>query len=103
LARVPIGLHAHLLDRDVHGGPTADVEAAEDAASQFALEVLAPWQVALEEARSLVADRRSPYRVLLEELTGHLAQRFVLPADRAAVRAAVLLEALGVHRGFFDR
>jgi hypothetical protein len=103
LARVPIGLHAHLLDRDVHGGATAGVEAAEDVASQFALEVLAPWPAALQEARSLIADRRSPYRELLEELTGRLAERFMLPADRAAVRAGLLLEALGVRRGFFDR
>jgi len=103
LARVPIGLHAHLLDRDVHGAATPDVETAEDAASQFALEVLAPWSAALDVAREVVGDRRSPHGELLAEVTARLAERFVLPADRASVRAAATLEALGVRRGFFDR
>jgi IrrE N-terminal-like domain len=103
LARVPIGLHAHLLERDVRGGAAVDIEAVEDAASQFALEVLAPWSSALDTARALLGDRRSPYDELLPELTSHLAERFVLPSNRAAVRAAATLEALGVRRGFFDR
>jgi hypothetical protein len=103
LARVPIGLHAHLLDRDVHGAAAPDVEAAEDAASQFALEVLAPWSAALDAAREVVGDRRSPHGELLAEVTARFAERFALPADRAAVRAAATLGALGVRRGFFDR
>jgi IrrE N-terminal-like domain len=103
LARVPIGLHAHLLDRDVHGGAAPDVEAAEDTASQFALEVLALWSAALDVARATVGDRRSPYGELLAEVTARLAERFGLPPNRAAVRAAATLEALGVRRGFFDR
>jgi IrrE N-terminal-like domain len=103
LARIPIGLHAHLLERDVHGGATSDIEAAEDTASQFALEVLAPWSAALDTAQTLLGDRRSPYVELLAELTDHLAERFVLPSNRAAIRAAAALEALGVRRGFFDR
>jgi hypothetical protein len=103
LARVPIGLHAHLLDRDPQGAAAPDVEAAEDAASQFALEVLAPWPAALDAAREVVGDRRAPYGELLAEVTARLAERFILPADRAAVRAAATLEALGVRRGFFER
>jgi hypothetical protein len=103
LARVPVGLHAHLLDRDLRGAAAPDVEAAEDAASQFALEVLAPWPAALDAAREVVGDRRSPYGELLAEVTLVLAERFALPADRASVRAAATLEALGVRRGFFDR
>jgi len=103
LARVPIGLHAHLLDRGPHGAAAPDVEAAEDAASQFALEVVAPWPAALDVARTTVGDRRSPYGELSAEVTARLAERFGLPANRAAVRAAATLEALGVRRGFFDR
>jgi len=103
LARVPIGLHAHLLDRDVHGAAVPDVEAAEDAASQFALEVLAPWSATVDAARAMVGDRRSPYGELLAEVTARLADQFALPVNRAAVRAAATLEALGVRRGFFGR
>jgi hypothetical protein len=103
LARVPIGLHAHLLDRDPQGGAAPDVEAAEDAASQFALEVLAPWPAALDAAREVVGDRRAPHGELLAEVTARLAERFSLPADRAAIRAAATLEVLGVRRGFFER
>ena len=103
LARVPIGLHAHLLDRDVHGAAVPDVEAAEDAASQFALEVLAPWSAMVDAARAMMGDRRSPYGELLAEVTARLAEQFALPVNRAAVRAAATLEALGVRRGFFGR
>jgi hypothetical protein len=103
LARVPIGLHAHLLDRDVRGAAAPDVEATEDAASQFALEVVAPWSAALDTARAVMGDRRTPYGELFAEVTARLAERFGLPANRAAVRAAATLEALGVRRGFFDR
>lgn len=103
LARVPIGLHAHLLERDVHGAAAPDVEAAEDAASQFALEVLAPWSASLDVAREVVGDRRSPHGELLAEVTALLAERFAIPADRATLRAAAMLETLGVRRGFFER
>jgi hypothetical protein len=103
LAGVPLGLHAHLLERDVHGGAAADVEAAEDAASQFALELLAPWPAALEAVRVVLGDRRTPYGGLLAEVTDHLAERFRLPRERAAIRAAAALKALDVRRGFFDR
>jgi hypothetical protein len=103
LARVPIGLHAHLLDRDPHGAAAPDVEVTEDAASQFALEMLAPWSAALAATRELVGDRRSSHGELLAEVTARLAERFALPLDRAAVRAAATLETLGVRRGFFDR
>jgi hypothetical protein len=103
LARVPIGLHAHLLDRDPQGAAAPEVEAAEDAASQFALEVLAPWPAALDAAREVVGDRRAPHGGLLAEVSARIAERFTLPADRAAVRAAAMLETLGVRRGFFDR
>jgi hypothetical protein len=102
LARVPLGLHAHLLERDVYGGAAADVEAGEDAASQLALELLAPWPAVLDTARLVLADRQKAYAGLLAEVTEHLAERFHLPPARAAVRAAAALEALGVHRGFFD-
>jgi hypothetical protein len=103
LARVPLGVHAHLLERDELGGAAADVETAEDAASQFALELLAPWPAALDAARAVLGDRRAPYGELLAEVTADLAERFWLPRARAAARAAAALEALGVRRGFFER
>lgn len=103
LARVPLGLHAHLLDRDADGGAAHDVEEVEDAASQFALELLAPWPTVLELASSTAHEHRLPYAELIEEVTGVLADRFTLPRDRATVRATSALHALGIRRSFFDR
>ena len=55
----------------------------------------------------LEAGLRSRDRSMPEEhnrvLTDHLAERFRLPRERAAIRAAAALKALDVRRGFFDR
>ena len=102
LARVPIGLHTHLLDRDLQGEATEDVEQAEDAASHFALELLAPWDLTLQAAEPL-ADRRRPFDDVLAVVTERLTDRFVLPTREAETRARDALDALGVSRGFFGR
>jgi hypothetical protein len=103
LARVPLGLHAHLLERDADGGAAHDVEAAEDAASQFALELLAPWSTVLELASATAHEHRLPFAELIDEVADVLADRFTLPRNRAAVRARSALHALGIRRSFFDR
>lgn len=104
LARVPLGLHTHLLERDVNGGAAPDVELVEDAASQFALEVLSPWPEALEATRAAAAETAGlPFDERVWRAAEVLAERFVLPAERAAVRAVSALRALGIQRGFFDR
>jgi hypothetical protein len=102
LARVPLGLHTHLLERDAAGGASHEVVAAEDAASLYALELLTPWDAVLERVRALLpGDQRYPR--LLEVAAETVAREFALPADPAASRAAAALEALGVRRRFFDR
>jgi hypothetical protein len=99
---VPIGLHTHLLDRDLEGEATTDVEQAEDAASQFALELLAPWDLTLQTAEPLIEGRR-PFDEVLAVVTGALSDRFLLPTREAKTRARAALDALGVSRGFFGR
>ena len=104
LARVPLGLHTHLLDRDAHGGAAHEVELAEDAASRFALELLSPWPEALEAARTAAAETTElPFDERVRRTAEVLAVRFALPAERAAERAASALRALGIQRSFFDR
>lgn len=104
LARVPLGLHTHLLERDAHGGAAYDVELAEDTASQFALELLSSWPETLEATRGVAAETAGlPFDERVRQAAGVLAARFALPAERAAVRAVSALRALGIQRGFFDR
>jgi hypothetical protein len=104
LARVPLGLHTHLLERDTHGGAVYDVELAEDAASQLALELLSPWPEALDATRAAAAETAGlPFDERVQRAAEVLAARFALPAERAAVRAVSALRALGIQRGFFDR
>ncbi len=104
LARVPLGLHTHLLERDAHGGAAPDVELAEDAASQFALELLSSWPEVLEATRAVAAETAGlPFDERVRRAAEVLAARFALPDERAAVRAVSALRALGIQRGFFDR
>jgi hypothetical protein len=102
LARVSIGLHTHLLDRDPQGEAAQDVEQAEDAASHFALELLAPWDLTLQVVEPLT-DRRQPFDEVLAVVTDALTDRFLLPTREAKTRARTALDALSVSRGFFDR
>lgn len=102
LARVPLGLHTHLLHRHDGGGATESTVAAEDDASTYALEVLAPW----EDLLRLLGGRTPPagaYRERLAAAVDAVAEKFELPQDAAKVRAATGLAALGVRPRFFDR
>ena len=102
LARVPIGLHSHLLHRDDHGGADDSTAASEDSASVYALELLSPWDPLLRFLRSrLCPDRAYPDQ--LAAATAAVASEFALPQDAAQARAAAGLEAIGIKRGFFDR
>ena len=102
LARVPLGLHTHLLHRDEGGGADDGTVAAEDEASTYALEALAPWEELLGLLRSRTPATGS-YVDRLRAATGAVAEEFVLPGDAAQARAAAGLAALGIRPGFFDR
>lgn len=102
LARVPIGLHTHLLHRDDHGGTGASTAFSEDEASVYALELLAPWDYLLSLLRSLAAPGEG-YPERLRSATEAVAAEFGLPREAAKARAAAGLEALGIRRGFFER
>jgi IrrE N-terminal-like domain len=103
LARVPLGLHAHLLDRDVDGGTTIDVASVEDAASHFALELLAPWPDLLATMRGAGPGRGEGYEDHVARMVQAIGDRFRLPPGPARLRAGQGLEALGVRRSFFER
>lgn len=102
LARVPLGLHTHLLERDAEGGAAQSVVAAEDDASLYALELLAPWEALLRLVRTLLPGQGS-YAQMLQLTTDVVAEQFGLPAEPATSRAVAGLAALGVRRSFFDR
>jgi len=101
LARVPLGLHTHLLERDLGGGAAQSVVAAEDEASLYALELLAPWEAVLRRLRAVLTGGR--YAQLLSVAADILEREFALPAGPAAARSAAALETLGIRRSFFDR
>lgn len=100
LARVPLGVHRHLLARDAGGGATVEVLGAEDDASGYALELLAPWDGVIRLVGNL---DRQPYEVMLSAAANAVSDVFALPMDVARARAAAALEALGIREGFFDR
>lgn len=102
LARVPLGVHTHLLQRDDHGGAAESTIAAEEDATVYALELLAPWDEMLAVLRPL-GDRSGAYPEQLERAAAQLTQHFGLPPDAAKARAAVALAGLGIRPGFFDR
>jgi len=102
LARVPLGVHSHLLERDTDGGAAHDVVAAEDDASLYAQELLAPWDATLRLLRTVVSSGR-PYSEMLRLAARAIADEFVIPPDPAVSRATAALEALGVRRSFFER
>jgi hypothetical protein len=102
LARVPLGLHTHLLRRDAESGTTAETGAAEDDASRYALELIAPVADLTAVLRAaLPADL--PYRDMLAVATDLVARHFDLPTEPASARAKTGLAALDIRPGFFDR
>jgi Zn-dependent peptidase ImmA (M78 family) len=98
MARVPVGVHTHLLEDEATGGR----DHTEDQASRFALELLAPWEEALDAARD-AARQPGPYRLILARGAQLMSERFALPAHAARSRTRQALDELGVRPGFFDR
>lgn len=96
LARVPLGVHTHLLDAGA-GEPET-----EDAASRFALELLAPWDETLDLVRQVTAEP-APYRVMLDRGAEQIAGQFMIPPAAARTRARQALDVLDIRPGFFDR
>jgi hypothetical protein len=102
LARLPLGMHTHLLHRDADGG-TADAAArAEDQASTYALELLAPWEELLKLLRARLP-QDGAYSRRLGAAVEAVADVFELPRNADEVRATAGLTALGIHPSFFDR
>lgn len=102
LARVPLGVHTHMLYRDDQGGPDETTTRAEEEASVYALELLAPMDEVLALLRMQAAPDVS-YDERLKAALGVVEDHFGLTAAAAHVRARSALAALGVRRGFFDR
>lgn len=102
LARVPLGLHRHLLERDTGGGVVQDVVASEDDASQYAFELLTPWDEVVRRVGEVVNDGHQ-YEQALSAATDAVRDAFQLPTDAAAARAAAALSALDIRPGFFER
>jgi hypothetical protein len=101
LERISLGVHAHLLDRDPHGGAAWDVEQGEDLSSRFALELLSPWRDVLATLRRLPDGLVWGGR--LEAATRLLEGTFELPEQAARVRARAALESMGEGPGFLER
>ena len=99
LARVPVGIHTHLLE-DEENSQAGDH--AEDQASRFALELLAPWEEALSVAREAVREP-GPYRLALARGAELMSEQFAIPSHAAQTRTRQALDELGVRPGFFDR
>lgn len=94
LAGVPVGVHTHPFGADGEG-----VE-AEDEASRFALELLAPWDELLDVVRNASGGRT--YRQRLRGATHVVSLRFRIPDWAARARTRQALDALGVRPGFFE-
>ncbi|MDI3315945.1 MAG: hypothetical protein QJR12_17235 [Mycobacterium sp.] len=101
LARVPLGVHTHMLHRDDHGGAAETTLRAEEGASIYALELLAPWDDVLNMLRA--KPLRGTYSECVAAAAAELAEAFDIPAEAAQVRATGALAALGIRPGFFDR
>lgn len=86
LARVQIGFHVHLMDRSPDGNIVSDaIEEAERDADRLALELLAPSEEVLDEARQYSPERRR------EALVRSLIEVYGLPATLAAYYALLLV------------
>ena len=84
LARVPVDVHVHLMDRQELRGASLAIETAEGNADRLAFELLAPWETVCQEMQELrcAQDRQA--------ILTHLTMRYGLP-PRPAVRYAHLL------------
>lgn len=102
IAGVSLGLHTRLIDRDSLGEAGRDTETAEDRASRFALELLAPWEDLLDLLRTNV-EAKPHFSDSLDAATELVEERFIIPRQAARSRARAGLEGIGITRGFFDR
>jgi hypothetical protein len=98
---VPIGVQTHMLARDASGGGSFHVEDAEQRASLFALELLAPEAAVRTLLQSELRDRDFAYS--LAEATRLVASAFELPPEAARARARGALVSLKRGPGFFER
>ena len=102
LARVPLGIHTHLLARDPYGGAPAEVAEREDDASRYALELLSPWPSLLDLLRSVAASGQG-YDDALGAAATAVERHFGLPPAQARARARAGLDGIGRRRRFFER
>lgn len=100
LAGLALGPHFHFLSRDSLGGSTPGIESLEGRASAFAIELLSPWEEALQLAAAVEG---SSYTERIKELTTLLAVRFDLPLWAAHARATVALMSAEGGPNFFER
>lgn len=91
LADVPLGLHAHLMERGPDGAPCLEAASAECDADRLALELLAPEGEALALVR---ATQGEPYTARAARAADALAVRFGLPAAVTEAYARRLLRRL---------
>lgn len=92
LARTPLGVHSHLMERPEQGLPSATVLQVENRADRLALEILAPAALLLTRP---AIDPRIPYPTRLQCLTMALVSEFGLPATVAGSYARHLLRTHG--------
>lgn len=95
LARVPLGVHSHLLGRTVRGEyASPETERAEERATRIAWELLAPQQAVADTA----GDLTNEFVVVRT-----LQSQFGLPGEAARAYARYLTGALGGDDQSFDR
>ncbi len=93
LSDVPIGFHAHLLERDAHGGHlTSITSGVEDRAERMALELLAPLNEVMTDLKDIPDT----------ELVALLTSRFGLPMTVASRYANHIQARTRRPRSLFD-
>lgn len=85
LARVPVDVHVHLMDRQEPWGASTAIDTAEGNADRLAFELLAPWETVRHEMQELgMAQNRQAALVLL-------AMHYGLPRVQADRYAQLLI------------
>jgi hypothetical protein len=102
LEGVPLGIQTHLLARPSDGVGLPEVEAVEQEAAEFALELVAPEEDVAAFLGSVLPFDLRPADAL-EQGTRLVGEKYELPPDDAAARARAGLEILGRSPGFFER
>lgn len=102
LEGVPLGVQTHMLPRTDEGGASADVEYAEQRASEFALELLAPEREVAALLKRHVPESL-PFSEAVAKACDIVGHRYALPRDEAMSRARGALELLERRPKFFER